>query len=63
MKLIFRILGGFLLLFLIVVCYFYFLGTADLRTETAKSSPNETKAKSLLKEMGVAHGIQNWLTS
>lgn len=60
MKLIFRILGGFILLFLIIVTYFYFLGTADLRTETAINNPNEKRAKALLQEMGEAHGIDNW---
>ena len=60
MKLIFRILGGFILLLIIIVTYFYFLGTVDLRTETAKNNPNEKLAKALLKEMGTAHGISNW---
>jgi len=60
MKLIFRILGGFILLFIIIVTYFYFLGTADLRTEVAKNNPNEKRAKVLLQEMGEAHGIANW---
>jgi len=60
MSLIFRILGGFILLFLIVVTYFYFLGTADLRNETANNNPNEKRAKALLQEMGKAHGIANW---
>jgi len=60
MKLIFRILGGFILLFVIIASYLYFLGTADLRTETAKNTPNEKYAKALLQEMGEAHGISNW---
>ena len=60
MKLIFKILGGFILLFIIIVTYFYFLGTADLRTEFAKNAPNEKHAKALLQEMGEAHGIANW---
>ncbi|MFK8006847.1 MAG: hypothetical protein AB8H03_10760 [Saprospiraceae bacterium] len=60
MRLIFRILGGFILLFFIIVTYFYFLGTADLRTDLAKNEPNEIRAKALLQEMGEAHGIANW---
>lgn len=60
MRLIFRILGGFILLFLIIVAYFFFLGTVDLRTDTAKNQPNEKRAKALLQEMGEAHGINNW---
>lgn len=60
MKLIFRILGGFILLFIIIIGYFYFLGTVDLRTEIAKNTPNEKLAKALLQEMGEAHGISNW---
>jgi hypothetical protein len=60
MKLIFKILGGFILLFIIIVTYFYFLGTVDLRTEVAKNEPNEQLAKALLQEMGNAHGISNW---
>ena len=60
MRLIFRILGGFILLLFIIVTYFYFLGTVDLRTETSKNEPNEKRAKALLQEMGEAHGIANW---
>lgn len=60
MLLIFRILGGFVLLFIIIVGYFYFLGTADLRTEVSINQPREEYAKSLLQEMGKAHGINNW---
>ena len=60
MKLIFRILGGFILLLIIIVTYFYFLGTADLRTKIAINEPNEQFAKALLQEMGNAHGISNW---
>lgn len=33
---------------------------ADLRTETAKQTSNESKGRQLLKEMGKAHGIENW---
>lgn len=33
---------------------------ADLRTKVAKKNIDEAKARRLLKEMGVAHGIQNW---
>ena len=33
---------------------------ADLRTKAAKKNTDEAKAKRLLKEMGAAHGIQNW---
>ncbi len=60
MRLIFRILGGFILLFIIIVTYFYFLGTGDLRTDAAKNAPNEQLAKALLQEMGKAHMISNW---
>lgn len=60
MKFIFKILAGFLLLFLIVMGYLFILGTADLRTEVAKNSPNEKKAKLLLQDMAIAHGIANW---
>ncbi|MFK7771470.1 MAG: hypothetical protein AB8F94_04990 [Saprospiraceae bacterium] len=60
MRLIFRILGGFILLFLIIISYLYFLGTIDLRTETAKNESNEELAKALLQEMGETHGIANW---
>ena len=60
MRLIFRILGGFILLLFIIVTYFHFLGTVDLRTESSKNEPNENRAKALLQEMGDAHGIENW---
>lgn len=60
MRLFFRILGGFILLFFIIVTYFHFLGTIDLRTQEAKNKPDEKRAKALLREMGEAHGILNW---
>lgn len=60
MQFIFKILGGFFLLFIIIVSYFYFLGTVDIRTETAKNELNEKKARVLLEEMANAHQISNW---
>lgn len=57
----FKKIGAYTLaIFILVAAGVYFFGTADLRTETAKSNPNPAKAKQLLQEMGEAHGIQYW---
>lgn len=60
MKLILKLIGFLILLALLTFLGIYFLGTTDLRTDTAKNAPNEAKARQLLKEMGAAHQIQYW---
>jgi hypothetical protein len=40
--------------------FIFIASCADLRTNEAKKNTDEEKAKRLLKEMGIAHGIQNW---
>lgn len=53
------ILLGLLLIGLVVGCSLFF-GTADLRTEKAKSGQDAEKAIGLLQEMAIAHGVDNW---
>jgi len=48
------------ILLLALLCSSCVFKIADLRTETAKTSQEEAKARQLLQEMGVAHGIARW---
>jgi hypothetical protein len=48
------------LLSLLFLTFISIHSCADLRTSEARNNTDEEKAKRLLKEMGVAHGIQNW---
>jgi hypothetical protein len=41
-------------------CSLHVMRVSDLRTEVAKANTDEAKAKTLIKEMGTAHGIENW---
>jgi hypothetical protein len=56
----FRILLYILIPVIVLVVLYKIFGVADLRTEVAKTAINEDKAKTLIKEMGTAHGIENW---
>lgn len=53
-----NILTSFLIL--VLFCSSCMFKTADLRTATAKTSQEETKARQLLQEMGRAHGMDAW---
>ena len=45
---------------LILLCSSCMFKMADLRTETAKTSQDEAKARQLLQEMAMAHGTEGW---
>lgn len=52
-------ISSLILIVLIAGCV-NFIKLSDLRTPTAKSAPDEQKARQLLEAMGKAHGISNW---
>lgn len=58
---VFRNIGiGLVGLIILVGLCVYLFGTVDLRTETAKKNPSESKAIFLIEEMAKAHQVENW---
>ena len=60
MKIVLKITGFILLLFVAMVVFVQSCATADLRTETVKTHPDEEKGRRLLREAFDAHGGKNW---
>lgn len=60
MKNLIKVILGIVIIGLLAFAGVYFFGTSDLRTEIAKTNPQEAKAKLLMAEMSKAHRTENW---